>query len=199
MSSESVKALAWTIEFGLFIYVLVKFGLMWRTQVREMAYLRTGLSLPPVTALESGIDADAYREALSLPVLGSLLRVIAVKAKRRMIDEAVVIGAVEEDVFKRGAVFREVAAAAILVGLLCTFFTLYMELGSFNAEVLQAKYAQVVQLVGLNWPAVLVGLVASVCSACVRQWNDRLFAACRWWLEEKVFPSLGWLAEQPIS
>ena len=46
MSSESVKALAWTIEFGLLVYVLVKFWLMWRTQVREMAYVRTGMNLP---------------------------------------------------------------------------------------------------------------------------------------------------------
>lgn len=191
MSSDSIKSLVWAIEFGLLVYVLVKFWRMWRTQRREMGYLSTGMSLPSVTALENGIDPSVYREVLSLPVLGNLLRVIAVKAKRRLIDEAVVIAAVEEDVFKRGAVFREVAAAAILVGLLCTFLTLFMELGTFNAEVLQAKYAQVVQLVGLNWPAVLVGLVATVCSAGVRKWNDRLFAACRWWLEERVFPELG--------
>src|SRR5437016_214167 len=109
MSSETVKFAAWGVELVLLLRVAYSFLRIWRTQSREMRYVRTGKHLPPATAMEKGIDPNAYKEVLSLPVLGNLLRVLGIKAKKRLIDEAVVITALEEDVFRRGSVFREVA------------------------------------------------------------------------------------------
>lgn len=186
---QKFEYIGWAFEFALIAWGVGYFLLMHRANAKEIRLSNAPGFLPSSSELKRGVSEEQMARFSDCPILKELLAILRPKASEGLIQEEALLSALEDEVHGRGVMLKELAGALILTGLFCTFVSLSFELHSSKADVV--KYQSVIRLVGLNWPAILGGLICTGLSSWARQLNESLFRNYRRWLESDIFPMLG--------
>jgi septal ring factor EnvC (AmiA/AmiB activator) len=147
-----------------------------------------GSDLPDAEALRNR-GAETTAKYQHRPILYQLLRTLY--SRLGYIQEEEVTATLEESILSRAEILRELAALAILTALFFTFLTLYYELRAPTSQDITGRLAAVFDLVGVNWPGILAGLLCAALAGVVRYRNAGLLKYYRNWLDADIFPKLG--------
>lgn len=163
----------------------------WTLSLEEMFF--SDVSRPPQSEeLRGAISAERARDFSQHKAVEFVVKVIGPKAKAGLLQEESVLTAVEDFIFPRVCSLRELSAAAILSGLILTFWTLHAEFTKFQLrDGGGGGLAPILQLLGATWPLIGLGLVANVSSSIREAINSKRFDLYRRWLEAEIFPRLG--------
>lgn len=175
----------WFFEFA---YIAAGFTVFWRFRRRNSIERGADNELPDADAIRNH-GPETLAKYTNRPILAQMLRTLY--SRRGYIQEEEVVATVEEKVMSRGDSLRDWAALSILTALLFTFLTLYFEVRSSAASTdHNARLTAVFDLVGVNWPGILAGLICTVLAAVVRYQNISLLSEYRRWLDVDIFPNL---------